>query len=1456
MCDSLSQVPPGPFGYFTAKCYDGVAAVVVYVQDLTMGDTVVESESVPDRCAPFSGGENTVKYSFEVPCEIESHICELPELLCCNETGSDLVFESYETDNEAASWLYATTGFSTEFGSYLSGYAGSSPETEITKTFDIPLGTYGVVLEFNVYEVSTQTNVSMRLQSTYFGLGTFDAGLTEEVEGFLGDVKLFVFGDSDSSNVVTLIIPEGWYTDSSQLTISFMSGYGIDDLSLTAICNSTLPDYPGYSPKVTPSPSSAPSSRPSQTPSTVPSSSPSAEPSDTASASPSTEPSESPSVQPSAVPSVAPSSLPSVAPSGAPSGIPSDAPTYDCVPNIPFESSGTIDPMDTPIEVLSLENSTVTFGLSQLWTDGKVCMIAANYQPETGGAVCDTFDAVPPGPFTYYTAACIDGKAQLDLFLQDTIFGEENSLLSVDVPSSCAPFLAGSNAIKYTFTIPCEIESHICELPELLCCNETGSDLAFESFDDGQQSSSWLYGATHFSAEFGSYLGGFVGASPSTEITKTFDIPLGTYGLELSFNVLELQTTTDLTFRLQSTYLSLGSFSNDVMDTMEGFLGDVKVLVEAVTDLSSRVTLIVPEQWYTETSQLTLAFGPSYGVDDLSITSICNTTLPDYPGYSPMVTPSPSGEPSASPSVSPSVVASEHPSESPSDKPTYGPTAAPSPVPSKLPSAVPSVAPSVSPSVDPSRGPSPAPSSVPSAPPSAGPSYDCIPNVPYEASGEAALLENPIEVLSLENDTVTFSVSQLWTNGKICTIAADYNAYVGGQTCDTFDAVPAGPFAYYTAACVGGSADVTLYVQDGVLGSENSLETNPPNRCAPFESGDATIMYTFHIPCQIESGLCELPEMLCCNETDSDIATETYDSDEQASSWLYGMKKSSSQSGSYLGGQGSTEEIVKTFDIPLGTYGLAVEFSLLELQADTEVSVRLQSTYFSLGTFSDNVVEPAMEGFLGDIKVSIAGASESVTLVSMVVPEEWYEDTTQLTVAFMAAYGIDDFSITTICNTSLPDYPGYSPKITPSPTDSPSVSPSQVPSSSPSYDCVPNIPFQSTSEAVGWNGLPIEVLSLVNDTVTFSVSQQWTDGKLCAIATDYVDPSGEQVCDSNHFVPPGPFGYYTAECSGSVASLTVYVQDATFGSAEIDGDVPSRCSSFTAGEGTVSYTFEVPCEVEPLCEIPEVPCCNETPAVLGSEDFEDSDSTSWMYGSVHYAADFGNYLAGGTGSTEDTEIVKTYDLPLGTYGLILEFSLYELSSVVNATVRIQDAYFYLGQFADTVADPSVEGFLGDVKVMVSSSGAKSNDVTLIIPEGWYEENGQLTVAFKTDYGVDDVTLTTVCDTTLPNTPGYAAVVDDRSRRAQEVVEEEEAATDSEQQPPVEEPDTGGQDDSYYCSSEDFPCGEDGTMVHVCHYSARTGYKTYCVPEPDSEIIRFYSNDYCGPCVGGFGGVDV
>lgn len=88
-----------------------------------------------------------------------------------------------------------------------------------------------------------------------------------------------------------------------------------------------------------------------------------------------------------------------------------------------------------------------------------------------------------------------------------------------------------------------------------------------------------------------------------------------------------------------------------------------------------------------------------------------------------------------------------------------------------------------------------------------------------------------------------------------------------------------------------------------------------------------------------------------------------------------------------------------------------------------------------------------------------------------------------------------------------------------------------------------------------------------------------------------------------------------------------------------------------------------------------------------------------------------------------------------------------------------------------------------------------------------------------------------------------------AKSAKEFESETKAATPT----PNTEPSVDGKD-GHFCVSEDYPCSEeDASKVYVCHYSARDGYKTFCVPEPDSDVLAFYPKDYCGPCVGGYGG---
>eukprot|EP00980_Cylindrotheca_fusiformis_P020088 scaffold7161_cov133-Cylindrotheca_fusiformis.AAC.11 len=89
----------------------------------------------------------------------------------------------------------------------------------------------------------------------------------------------------------------------------------------------------------------------------------------------------------------------------------------------------------------------------------------------------------------------------------------------------------------------------------------------------------------------------------------------------------------------------------------------------------------------------------------------------------------------------------------------------------------------------------------------------------------------------------------------------------------------------------------------------------------------------------------------------------------------------------------------------------------------------------------------------------------------------------------------------------------------------------------------------------------------------------------------------------------------------------------------------------------------------------------------------------------------------------------------------------------------------------------------------------------------------------------------------------------QSKSPTEISQSEESPMLKSEAEPSEKQETPNLD--HYCSNTDFPCGMDKESVHVCHYSARTGYQTFCVSEEDSDILSYYPKDYCGPCLGGF-----
>jgi len=394
--------------------------------------------------------------------------------------------------------------------------------------------------------------------------------------------------------------------------------------------------------------------------------------------------------------------------------------------------------------------------------------------------------------------------------------------------------------------------------------------------------------------------------------------------------------------------------------------------------------------------------------------------------------------------------------------------------------------------------------------------------------------------------------------------------------------------------------------------------------------------------------------------------------------------------------------------------------------------------------------------------------------------------------------------------------------------------------------------LSETHGGVPYQEMPVKITNSSTSWVEFTVSQKWKDGTLSYFATEYQQENESWECKKvENNVPPGTTaGPYRAKCDeDGIATVTTIAHDGSFQHLSTE-DISSRiantachqeCSSDT-GKKTM-HVFKVPCdcvaaaalaaETDDMghnCSVP-VTCTQQV-----FENFEGGEAECWTNGLESVNGDSTQFL-GRLGVNNDV-VFRTFQVPEEAPKLILEFDFYDIGDRMPHDVFILQIENVELEFDFGISSP---GQIGNFVFDIVNYSSKSH-VNVTIPQSYYED-GQLYISFKVvadssidddSYGVDNFKLRADCT----------------SRRE---LDQEQYGWKG----PVQEPSFHFDDDGYYCSAEDFPCeGEGEDTVYVCHYSARTGYQTFCIPEEDSEVLRFYKNDYCGPCVGGYGGVNM
>jgi len=292
-----------------------------------------------------------------------------------------------------------------------------------------------------------------------------------------------------------------------------------------------------------------------------------------------------------------------------------------------------------------------------------------------------------------------------------------------------------------------------------------------------------------------------------------------------------------------------------------------------------------------------------------------------------------------------------------------------------------------------------------------------------------------------------------------------------------------------------------------------------------------------------------------------------------------------------------------------------------------------------------------------------------------------------------------------------------------------------------------------------------------------------------------------------------------------------------------------------------------------------VPHC-EGEQILADEEFNSQDD-SWRNMRIETFGNHGNVLGRyGEGGNYPS---KSFDVPIDADQVVINFEFLEIGQWETndeAFVIVNNVSLPLGNFKDTGDDMYTYPDTEDGGIILTRESNippehighwnKKNHihyVLITIPNRFYGEEGKINFDLVLSLSEDNLSRSCAIDKfkmTAQGTCGIArslavhedAVVDRNSTVKGEMEDRYKIDLEKNKQPKNKRKFSEIEaEEGPYCLAKDFPCDGGDNMVYTCHYSGRQGFQTFCIPENDSEILRYYAKDYCGPCVGGYGGIN-
>ncbi|GKY97912.1 hypothetical protein MPSEU_000749200 [Mayamaea pseudoterrestris] len=242
-CDSTTEVFPGEFGVYEAKCTEGIAVVKLYANDPSIGVTAIGSSITKLCSAAGIVTSNSYVHSITLPCSLEGPQCPLPlasEPMCDGSANFAVATDVFNSNfNDTDSWVFSDISSIKAVGSFLELNAGTS------KTYRVPATANSIRIGLEVYEIdcSEAANVTLLVGSVMVDLGVFDC---EEHDGksfkSTGGVSVDIVSDGARTDLVLLTVPPEFYKDTGRLPIGIRNSLiGIGSLTVTADCTSVVP---------------------------------------------------------------------------------------------------------------------------------------------------------------------------------------------------------------------------------------------------------------------------------------------------------------------------------------------------------------------------------------------------------------------------------------------------------------------------------------------------------------------------------------------------------------------------------------------------------------------------------------------------------------------------------------------------------------------------------------------------------------------------------------------------------------------------------------------------------------------------------------------------------------------------------------------------------------------------------------------------------------------------------------------------------------------------------------------------------------------------------------------------------------------------------------------------------------------------------------------------------------